>query len=63
MVFGVWLGVAGVGLSSAHFFLWRTRRLLHPSRQDSGLRQVSRVPAGATVPSGVSKSARSALAS
>jgi hypothetical protein len=74
-----WLGIAGLGIGSAHILLWRTRRVLSRSRQDASSSEVGLVPAAAVhearlvpaaanqgvklVPVAVRKSAGSVIAS
>jgi hypothetical protein len=51
---GVWLGIAGLALSSAHLLLWRTRRVLNRSQQNACVSEV---------PFAVTDSASSVIAS
>jgi hypothetical protein len=41
----VWLGVAGLAISSANILLWRTRHVLNRSRQDPAMQEVRAAPA------------------
>jgi hypothetical protein len=44
---GVWLGIGGLALCSAHLLLWRTGRVLNRPEQDA---YVSEVPIAVTEP-------------
>lgn len=74
-----WLGIAGLGIGSAHILLWHTRRVLNRSGKGTPAPEVGLVPAAVArevrlvpaavarevrlVPAAVKKSAGSAIAS
>jgi len=60
---GLWLGMAGLALSSAGILLWRTRRSLSPSRQTALVPEVRLVPSAGLVPTGLPEPASAVLAS
>ena len=45
---GVWLGMAGLALGSAHILLWRQRRVLARSQQDARVQEVRLMPSAVT---------------
>lgn len=48
----VWLGMAGLALSSACILLWRTRRVLSHSQQNALVQEVRLVPSAHLAPTG-----------
>ena len=54
---GVWLGIAGLALGSAHILLWRQRRVFARSQQDARVQELG------LVQSAVTESASSVIAS
>ena len=59
----VWLGLAILALVSAQILLWRTRRILNQARRDVLVQEVSVAPVALPVPSAMSESAVSGVAS
>ena len=60
---GVWLGMAAVALIGANLGLWRARRALSQSRQDTLLQEITSLHDAVLMPSPVTESVSPALVS
>jgi len=59
----IWVGLAGVALSSVQIALWNTRRVLRQSRQTTLVQDIGLLSPATLAPSAMTRSASSALAS